>query len=270
MKDCVCLHFHIFKNAGTTIEWILKKNFSKNAISVDKNDPQGLLHFDDVIEIMEKKQQIKSISSHQFRFPIYENKNYEFIPIVFFRHPIDRVISIYHFQRKRTDAIRPGITKAKELDLSGYIEWNLKTKNLMAMKNFQVLYLSDKSVNSKVDENDYKNALQRMKYSPIIGVVDKFDVSLVIAEEYLRKKFPKIDLSYRSQNVSFERKGTLEERLEESLDVIDKKILENLMEQNHFDLMLYEEAKNELNRRKFKVDNFQNKYKNFLKRCDSV
>jgi len=169
MKEPVCIHFHIFKNGGTTIEWILKKNFSNNAISIDSENHRDYLYIKKIFDVLRKKTKTKSISSHQFRFPIYDNEKFELIPIIFFRHPIDRAISIYHFQRKRTDADRPGIIKAKELDLNGYIKWNLDAKNHMAMKNFQVLYLSNKLLTSSVDENDYKIAFQRLKESKIIG-----------------------------------------------------------------------------------------------------
>lgn len=270
MKNPICIHFHIFKNAGTTIEWILKKNFSKNAISVDSDNPGSMLHFEKILEILEKKPKTKSISSHQFRFPIYNDSRFEFIPIIFLRHPIDRAISIYYFQKKRTDADRPGIVKAKELDLDGYIKWNLETKNHMAMKNFQVLYLSDKSVKSTVGENDYKIALQRMKEIKIIGVVDKFDESLLVAEEYLKKYFSNIDLSYKSQNISSERKVSLPERIKEDLKKLYKDTLDEIYEKNIYDLMLYEESRDELNRRISRIENFEKKLNDFKNRCKTI
>jgi len=270
VKNPVCVHFHIFKNAGTTLEWILKNNFSKNAISIDSDNPKDMLHFDKIAEILEKKPKTRSLSSHQFRFPVFNNERFEFISIVFLRHPIDRAISIYHFQKKRTDADRPGIVKAKELDLNGYIKWNLKTKSHRAMRNFQVLYLSDKPVESVVDENDFKIAVQRIKEIKIIGVVDKFDESLVLAEEVLKEYFPTIDLSYIRQNVSEDRKGTLMEKLEKAKNEIDEQVWKKLLEQNKFDLELYEKANEELNTRLEKIENFDSKMSNFKNRCKKI
>ena len=62
------------------------------------------------------------------------------------------------------------------------------------MKNFQVLYLSRDNVESKVDNNDLNIAIERLKSCPVVGVVDRLDESLVVAEEILRNDFPKIDL----------------------------------------------------------------------------
>ena len=42
-KKPVILHYHIFKNAGTTIEWIFKKNFGENAVSIDDVRNSGTL-----------------------------------------------------------------------------------------------------------------------------------------------------------------------------------------------------------------------------------
>ncbi len=269
MRD-ILVHFHIFKNAGTTIEWILKKNFSKEFVRKDKDDPSGILTINDIRNILKEDENIKAISSHQIRFPLPKNENINFHPIIFIRHPIDRIFSIYSFQRRRTDTDRPGVRKAKELNLNDYIKWNYSLKKFMPMRNFQVLYLSDKSVKSTVDENDYKIALQRMKEIKMMGIVERFDESLLVAEEYLRKYFPNIDLSYKSQNISSERKGNLQERIKDDFKRLDKDTIDEIFEKNNYDLMLYEKAKDELNSRIQRIENFEKKLNDFKKRCKTI
>ena len=94
-KKNICLHYHIFKNGGTTIEWILKKNFGKYAISRDTNSPKGILDNQIILDEIKKNERIKAISSHQIRFPLPKHENEIFIPILFIRNPIDRIFSIY-------------------------------------------------------------------------------------------------------------------------------------------------------------------------------
>jgi len=265
MKNPVCVHFHIFKNAGSTMEWIFKKNFSENAISIDSNDPLGMLHFENILEILEKKPETKSISSHQFRFPIYNNIRFEFIPIVFLRQPIDRAISIYYFQRRRTKVVE-GSVKAKELDLNGYIKWCLETKDNIQMKNFQVLYLSDKPLLSIIDKKDYKIALQRIKESKIIGIVDRFDESLVVAEEILHEYFPNIDLSYIKQNIS---NGKNLEQISKE-EMIEESVLKELYKKNDLDLKIYSQTNHELNKRIQNVQGFGSKLIKFKERCKKL
>ena len=73
-KKPVCLHFHIFKNAGTTLDWILDKNFSENHLTLDDLEDRGArLQWDDVLKFLEKNPDVKAFSSHQLRFPIPEN-----------------------------------------------------------------------------------------------------------------------------------------------------------------------------------------------------
>jgi len=266
-KKIVCLHFHIFKNGGTTLEWILNQNFGSNAISKDTDDPKGILENKIILDILKKNEKIKAISSHQLRFPLPEKEGVLFIPIVFFRHPIDRAFSIYSFQRNRTDADRPGIRKAKELDLNGYIKWNLEMKKFMPMKNFQVIFLSDKPVETKVNDLDYNLALKRMKNCSVLGVVDRFDESLVVAEEVLRPYFPGIDLSYVKQNVSKDRSGNLEEKIEAGKKLVENETMDMLMEENDFDLQLYSKANEELDKRINDIKSFEEKIIEFQKRC---
>lgn len=37
----VVVHYHIFKNAGSIVDWILKKNFGELARKFDGPDPEG-------------------------------------------------------------------------------------------------------------------------------------------------------------------------------------------------------------------------------------
>jgi len=267
-SKAICLHFHIFKNAGTTIEWILKKNFSKNAFSIDTDDPKGILSYDKVLDFFKKNQNIKALSSHQIRFPLPQLDDVDLIPILFIRHPIDRAFSIYDFQRKRTDADRPGIMKAKELNLNDYIKWSFEIEKFRPMKNFQVIFLSDKDVESAVDENDLRNAIDHMMKCTIIGIVDRFDESMVLAEETLRKYFPNINLAYVKQNVSKGRKGDLAQRIYAAKSSLEESVWEQLLKENELDMKLYQKTNEELDIRLAKINGLKEKLNDFKKRCE--
>jgi len=60
-KKPVCLHFHIFKNAGSTIDWILDKNFSKNHLSMDDTENTGaILSWDKILDYFDKNPNVKA------------------------------------------------------------------------------------------------------------------------------------------------------------------------------------------------------------------
>jgi len=210
-KNPIIIHFHIFKNAGTTIDLVLQRNFSKDALTMDTGIPEGILSWTKVLDyIKEKHPTTKSFSSHQLKFPLPQSTEFQFLPMVFIRHPIDRIFSMYNFDKRRI-SLRDinTVVKAKSTNLAGYIKWNLRLKNHMVMKNFQVLSLSEKPRGSMVDESDLDLVIDRIKNCPVIGVVERMDESLVLAEKTLGKYFDGIDLSFEKQNVSKDRTGDL-------------------------------------------------------------
>jgi len=269
-KKPICLHFHIFKNAGSTIDWILDKNFSKNHLSLDDLEKPGArLPWDDVLELFNQNPDVKAFSSHQLRFPVPNNTNYNFLPMIFIRQPIDRAFSTYSFKKRGTDDSL-GTKKAKSMTLKEFIKWNIDLKINRTMKNFQVLYLSDKDTKSSIDSTDLQLAIDRLRTCPIIGVVNRLDESLVLAEEYLRQFFTDIDFSYIKQNVSNDRKNDLEERLIDEKNRIGESLSNQLNQLNELDFKLYSIANNELDIRLKKERNFEEKLTDFKKRCQSV
>ena len=58
-KRNILLHFHIFKNAGSTIEWILEKNFPKKNLIIDEKEPGKIIKINKIINILKKNPQLK-------------------------------------------------------------------------------------------------------------------------------------------------------------------------------------------------------------------
>ena len=270
LKKPVCVHFHIFKNAGTTIDWILEKNFLKNHISFDDNThPGAILSWDRILDFLHQHQNIQAFSSHQIRLPILENTNFKFFSMIFFRHPIDRAFSIYSFKKRSVDD-SIGTEKAKSMNVKEYIQWNLDLNGYMPMKNFQVKFLSNKNTKSTADSSDLQLALDRMKRCTVIGVVDRLDESLILAEECLRPIFKNIDFSYVKQNISKDRKGDLPKRIDDGKSKIGQSLMERLEKHNKLDMQLYSAANDELNSRLKNIENFNQKISDFRNRCKKL
>ena len=268
----IILHFHIFKNAGTTIDYILKKNFANDAITLDSGKPGGMVSFELVLHYFRKHHPtVKSFSSHQMRFSIHENPDFKFLPIVFIRHPIDRAFSIYNFNKKREDMEDVlAVKMAKNLSLADYIKWNIEQKKHMVIKNHQVLFLSGKPRGSQVDVTDLKYAIEQLKKCFIIGVVDRMDESLVVGEHKLKNYFDNIDFAYVSKNISEERSNNLEERLDIGRHELGEKLFNKLKSVNQLDLQLYSEANKILNEKIDEQENFEDKIQNFKNRCKKL
>jgi len=263
----VCLHFHIFKNAGTTIDWILEKNFAKQAIRMDIEKAKQILPMSVVLNYLNKNSNTKSFSSHQIRFPISNDDEFLFLPMIFVRHPIDRAFSIYIFNHRRKDIRSIGIAKAKTMTLPQYIRWNLGLKKTKIMKNFQTYFLANVHENFEVTLEDLKVAEQTIQSCYILGIVDRLDESLVLAEDKLRKYFMNIDMSYIKRNVSTKRKDDLAERLKDGRKEMGDELMNELFANNKFDSSLYKFANGELDKRLKTIHNFSDKLCDFQKRC---
>jgi hypothetical protein len=257
---------HIFKNAGTTIDWVLDRNFGEYAVKWDDNSKPGNIFTEaQFLEFVELHPDAKSISSHQMRFPIPKHEDYIFIPMVFLRHPLDRAFSIYNFS-KREGRQTPYNEMAKSMDLKGFIKYNMDNKDLRQMKNSQTAWLSYDARHHDISTR-YSAAANTLRNCPIVGVVDRLDESLIIAEEALRQQFPGIDLSYIRRNVSNEKSSNLSARLESRRAEIGQELWTKLENNNNHDLNLYKVANEQLDKRVSKIQDLRGKLEHLQHRC---
>lgn len=264
----IIIHYHIFKNAGSTIDWILERNFGELARKFDERDPEIALPGNTILDFLAKYPDSKSISSHQLRFPLPKTQNNRFLPVVFIRNPIDRAFSVYSYL-KRIDSDYIFAVKAKTLNIKEFFEWYFQMKNLV-MRNFQVVYLTKQNFLDVADMKDYYFALEILKTIPIVGVVERMDESLVVAENTLSSYFENIDLSYIKQNVSPDRFGSLEERICFEKERIGDNLAEHLTESNRLDIALHEDANKILDDRIRLIDDFEVKLSDFRIRCKKL
>jgi hypothetical protein len=257
---------HIFKNAGTTIDWVLDRNFGEYALKWDDNsNPGNIFTQEQFLGFIESHPEAKSISSHQMRFPIPKHDDYAFVPMVFLRHPIDRAFSIYSFS-KREGRQTPYNDMAKKMDAKEFIKYNLDNKDLRQMKNSQTAWLSYDARHHDIDTR-HSAAANTLRNCPIVGVVDRLDESLVVAEEVLRQHFPGIDLSYIRRNVSNEKSGILSARLEARRIELGQEIWTKLENNNRHDLSLYKLANELLDKKTSKIQDLKGNLERLQHRC---
>lgn len=269
MKNPVCLNYHILKNAGKTIDWILEKNFGKDALKFDDiMKPRCTLSTEQMLQFLANHHNAKSISSHQLRFPVPRHPDFQFLAMAFFRHPIDRAYSIYSFMKRDTRDDHY-ILKAKSSTLKQFIQFNLES-DYKVMRNFQVRFLSRQDNMADIDIHDLYRAYGSLKQCTVFGIVERMDESLVLGEELLRNYFPELDMSYITQNISHDRNGTLNERLEKGRLEIGSELMDRLIESNNLDFLLYDYASKKLDELMNNINNFNNKLSDFKKRCQEL
>ena len=266
----IILHGHIFKNAGTTFDWSLKKNFGKNFLDHRQDElmrKDGSAH---LAQLVDDDKGLCAISSHHMTGEMPELLEVNFIPIHLLRHPIERIRSVYDFERKQRGAT-PGARAAKSKSFKEYVEWRMQPKVSRTIRNYQTAYLAGhhrRSTDVNVISRHFIDAVEMVTNVSLVGLVERYDESMVVLEDALRAHFPKIDLSYVAQNVSARKArrsgngGTTEEILGE-LGSLQKTVID----ENSFDLALYQVALARLQSRIDGTENFTEKLQDFRERC---
>lgn len=232
----VLIHAHMFKNAGTTLDWSLARSFGDSF--TDHRDNEGMKQGQSyLLPWLEEHVDCRALSSHWITPPLPESAGLEISLCMLFRDPIERMRSVYQFERAQQGVDTPGSRKAKELDFAGYIEWQLQPMPGPAVKNYQTRYCSGDYLSEDLEQSFDKS--RRLLFSTRnLGLVHRYDESMALLEYRLRPRFPSLDLSYIRQNsLNMDGAGLAERRaavLGELGEIADK-----AQESNEYDIELF-------------------------------
>jgi hypothetical protein len=197
----VLLHYHFFKNAGSTIEDILAESFFENYGRLDTTDFDGAVSQEELISYLRRYPRMKAISSHQFRYPVPQARGYIFFDLCFLRDPIDRIRSMYDYFRQKPVPGEPASELARERSIGGFIA-GLVEQHAYRASNVQVNMLANGVVNDPPVESDLIRATQVMLQTAFLGVVDCFHESLIAGQHSLQPVFPNLAVAQPPANVS--------------------------------------------------------------------
>src|SRR5579862_4664828 len=96
----VVVHYHFFKNAGSTIESILEREFGGKFATLHGLSPDTELDNDELSVFLSAHRDIKAVSSHHLRYPLPNIKNIVIFDLCIIRHPLDRLQSMYAYLRR--------------------------------------------------------------------------------------------------------------------------------------------------------------------------
>jgi len=238
MSRDIVIHYHLFKNAGTSVDNSLKVNFKQHWHAQEGEDSGWLSP--DVTDYLLEHSDIKVLSSHTALMPVPVIKGANIYPVIFIRHPIDRVRSIYDFERKQTD-VTEGSKMAKITDLCGFVEWRLHREHDRSIRNFQTYRFAaaipDSQTASKLSEEE--RALLAIDVLPFIGIVEQYDRSLECLQGWLSPVFEGIELQPTKVNVTQRSDQSLDERLAALRAELGPTLYKALVDANQSDLNLY-------------------------------
>jgi hypothetical protein len=230
----IVVHYHLFKNAGSSVDAALREFFGRTWCEFESSVQSQPLRPHQLAEFITAHPEVLAVSSHTAVFPVPRMPGTAVFPIAFVRHPIDRIRSIYEFERRQEPAIQEGAIVAKELDFKGYVEWRLPRDKLI--RNFHV----SRFAMGVGGAETLDNARRYAEELPFIGVVEMYAPSLRSLQRHLRAAFPGIVLPVMHVNVTRDKQSTLTSRLEQTRQELGEALYADVVACNRDDLEFYD------------------------------
>jgi hypothetical protein len=232
----VILHYHIFKNAGTSVDSILQANFPDQWATREFDRIQNSAA---VAEWIASNPAMTVFSSHSCQFPIPAVGGTNVIPVMFLRHPLDRIRSSYIFARTQNfDA--PHVKLARATTLAEYIRKRLDDPSDKQCRNAQTTRLARFTAGNRDSELD--RALSAVIALPVVGLVEAFEKSIAHMEKYLKEYFPDFRCFMARKNVMTSVEKSLDEKLGVLRSEIGDGLYEELLDANLKDICLHAAA----------------------------
>ena len=238
----VLVHYHIYKNAGTSVEKNLFDSFGNEWTAYEGATETLLVSNDDIAAFAKANPSVCAISSHKARpFPVPR----KFFPILFLRHPIDRARSIYHFTKR--DPAQFAHTLARDGSFKDYVNYWIDLPGSM-LRNYQVAHLSQASFRVPdlwsaaplaTDLLEVCNFLASLRF---FGLVRRFEESCRGFEACYGQTFPAFKMRAVRENASTDESLSEAAALEVAREELGEATYMRLVEANRLDLTLYDRA----------------------------
>jgi len=236
-------HGHIFKNAGSTFDDSLQNAFAE--AFYDHRDDAAMLSGGAkyLNKLILSRPDLLALSSHHLCNPLPISDEYVCLPVYFIRHPIERILSVYSFERKQ-NADTPGAIAAAKYSLLDYIKWRFDSQRHLVISNYQVAYIGAQhqiTLQKPAGLKELKACIAKhQQENCFFGVVDEFGKSFSKFRSYVKEYFPDIEFNYKIQNVTSA--DSYGDKLVNATRQLEP-VLDLLYSMNTYDLALYDYIK---------------------------
>lgn len=196
----IVLHYHLFKNAGTSLDRILQQNFGERWLTAEfpanGGDNSAL-----VSDWIRSTPEGAAYSSHTMLGPLPRVEGVQVVPVLLLRDPIDRIRSAYRFERDQV-AETWGAQLAKQHDLEGYVRARLQRRGDRQCRNFQTERLASMAPGGSPELERAVAALRVVNQEGVVGLVENFDSTLRRLAAKLEDAYPDFAWTNVRANVS--------------------------------------------------------------------
>jgi hypothetical protein len=232
----IIYHYHLFKNAGTSVDEMLKANFGARWVTREFEGGPGVMKTQ-AAEWIRSQPEAVAFSSHTSQLPPPHLAGVQVFPIVFVRHPVDRIASAYAFEC-RQPGNGFGAVLARNTTLAGYIQVRLSLGFDRQCRDFHCARLAQ--MFNPNEGSEPERALRAVNALPFVGLVEEYDASIRRLCDWLRPSFPPLTELVVARNVSSDRPGSLAERLEKIRAEIGDALFATLLEVNCADMAVFD------------------------------
>ena len=222
----VILHYHLFKNAGTSVDELLEENFPGKCVAQefpeDGGDNSAL-----IADWVQANPEAIAFSTHTGRGPVPSVEGVKIFPIMFFRDPIERLLSAYRFERLQ-DADTLGARAAKEGSFGRYVARQLEIAGDRQCRNFQTHRLASLWPGQ---EPELIRASRAMDDLALVGFVPQFERCFASFKALIAPEFP----DFHGKDI---RANTTIERAASATSELDEETRKLLVEHNQDDIEL--------------------------------
>ncbi|HEV2622838.1 MAG TPA: sulfotransferase family 2 domain-containing protein [Frateuria sp.] len=237
----VLIHYHIFKNAGSSVDASLRHSFGGRWGTFEGPHAHAIQSSEQLSAFMAANKHLVAISSHLARPPLPHS---HCLPVVFLRHPLLRAWSVYQYTRANSS--QPYSAVAQNLTFSDYIRWALKKEpGSIVIRDYQVVHLSDASwrggdiLKTEATQADLEQACQLLSYWGVVGIVEEFDRSVTAFQARYGEYLPDLEFLPRWDNATSREVVPLAERVDQLRQMLGDCLHDDFMEANRLDSHLY-------------------------------
>jgi hypothetical protein len=249
MSRPLLIHHHIFKNSGSSIDASLRESFG-DAFRAVNPLPRRPVPFAELAALFQEDNRLSAVSSATARWPKPGNARLNAYSIVFMRHPIDRVGSMY------TYSLSVQYPDVVSRTLAEYVAWSLEDAattrpRFRLLQSSQTLFLSDAEnivwapahPLPHISAAHFAEASRRLESLGAFGITEAFADSIAQLSAWLSEPFPQLVLVPRHENASAHRAATQEARISAIRDALGPRLYRRLLHANEADMELYEHAR---------------------------
>jgi len=196
-KRQVIVHYHTFKNSGSSFDQLLSANYGDRHLTFDSPFPYTTFNQEELSKIIQRHTRHIAFSSHSIRLPVPTSLWIDTLAVVFVRHPILRVKSVYGFLKKNFNSKKEGQEAkideteqwAGQLDFDLWLTKMIETRNLHLLSNSQTQMFSGvygtRGLTSMVDGksqpiriSDLPQAKRNLAGVPLLARTEFYDVDI--------------------------------------------------------------------------------------------